>query len=162
MLVNKRLAMARRLLTAGISVNDNALIQEAFIDAVLLQVYFALLHYMNELREHYRQDVLPTNDFSLMEIIMAGKQTISELTECQLLVANTKSWLSLVIRYPEAMLQGRVKIKNTQPSVSLLINVVPEDNEAEELLSIDVKTVDWVLRECIEFIQRQREHLMEY
>lgn len=160
--VDKRLSAARQLLSAIDNEHELSRVYvEGCIDASLLQVYFALLHYTNELAESYGRPTLEKECFSLKEIIVHESDFIAELLECKQLMREESSWISIVINHPSAMLNQEISTNNVANDAKKNELTIISSDEDDEVLPLTVKTATWAIDQCYQLIQRQREHLTE-
>ncbi len=167
---SKRLSMARQML----SLRSEFMHEENCFDAALMQVYFSMHHYINELLEKYQRPLVEETSFALRDVIFDESGFVSELQECKQLLSNKDSWLSILLSHPQRMLnmasrgaQGTAKTANsTHPEPLQLIAVSDGDNNEQGLASaveinMTADVAQWIVNECQLLVQRQREHLVE-
>jgi len=93
-------------LLSSISENQHSIYAEGCWDAALLQAYFALLHYVNELLVLYNRPTVEVegNSFQLKELIVSESHSVSELVELKQLFNTPKSWLNIIVFHPRCMI----------------------------------------------------------
>lgn len=185
--VNTRLSSARQLLSecSGLSLEPSKLLHTALIDSAVLQTRLAFLHYVNELLGAYRHETFDSNTENIANLFAREKQVIPEFVEYYQLLEDSHSWLSLLLAYPDYLLaqatveEEPVKVqplpKNlledeqplevsvqkpaTKSNTLTLISV--SDIESSSLHPLTLTSALWVIDQCWQCIQRQREHLIE-
>lgn len=174
-LVNQHLSSARQLLALANDGETHIARQRACLESALLQTHFALHHYINELLASYHRPDEQAAIWQLYERMTKNNYGLAELREWQQLASTEGSFVFVVLYYPTMLAQGTLLFTASNPSnllatssksmeASDLISVVnlEDKGEAESLtLVLDKATVTWVVDECYQLIQRQREHLLE-
>jgi hypothetical protein len=166
--VNKRLSSARQLLLSAGTSPGNVVYFEACIDSALLQTYFAIFHYVNELLDSYQRPLIKGSDEALSIVIRREGLHVPELREWSALLEKSNGYAFIVINHPNYMLAAGSKADSlVQGSTSVsagddipLIHVTSIDADDETLILTE-KNVKCVIDECHQLIQRQREHLIE-
>jgi uncharacterized protein (UPF0332 family) len=166
--VNKRLSSARQLLLSADAHPSNAVYLEACIDSALLQTYYAIFHYVNELLESYQRPLIDSSVHGLSSVIEHESVHIPELREWRALLEKSNSYVYVVMNHPSFMLAIASKAddlsQGSKPASSgenaSLIQVTSLEVD-DEVLMLTEKNVKWVIDECCQLIQRQREHLIE-
>jgi len=164
--VDRRLNIARQQISFAENDENTAQIyQEGALDNALLQTYFAIFHYMNELLESYHQPVVSLHNLSLGDDFFSQYSQIPELMELKQLLNNSNSWFAVLMSCPEAVLaQAEKQIAATEVSTAnaeLENATIQLINLTEETLFSPSK-IRQLIDQCYEFIQRQRESLIEY
>lgn len=167
-LVNQHLSSARQLLALASDSASHIARHRACLESALLQTHFALHHYINELLASYHHSTEAMYIWQLCERIAENNYGLAELREWQQLATAEDSFVFLALHYPVMLAQGElpsaaVEDKEDRRSSDLIAVVNLEDkrsSSASEFV-LDQSTVTWVIDECYQLIQRQREHLLE-
>jgi|GEM_PF-6005176 len=166
--VDRRLSIAKQLLLSLKSdstdmVSANTLYQEGVIESAILQVYFAVRHYIDELLESYRLSSVEVEPFAINEDFFRAYNTVTEFIEFKQLLLKQDSWLSIVSCYPSQMI-SQVGTASVRKSVNQhqyqFIAIDTLYNDKNQLLSMSRALS--IIDECCECIHRQREHMVEY
>jgi hypothetical protein len=163
--VNKRLSSVKPLLaqTKLEGASSTGFYPSACVDAAVLQLYFAVFHYVNELLVMYQRPAIENNTWQLADVITQHSEDVAELNEWKQLLQLPDSFLSLLCKYPDHMLAAHKEARLTQATTTSgsqaisLIDISVDDSE----IYLTEKNVHWVMDECYQLIQRQREHLIE-
>jgi hypothetical protein len=170
--VNKRLSGAKQLLkTLSEPPVKESVYTDTCIDAALIHGYFAVFHYVNELLEAYHREGIRSSAFSLQETIIKESAYVTELVEYKYLAQQKNSWLSLLLSYPSEMLQqGFVKEDHAhhtshahthKTDVAQPVQLIMVNSDDDHTPDITPTIARWILDECTQLIQRQRDHLVE-
>ncbi len=161
-LVDKRLSSARQLLST-LDESSNPIYTQGCLDSAMLQAYFALLNYVQELQALYQKPAIHVEHISLSDYVLTCCDGVPELVECKQLLASDDSWLSMLCAYPESMLtiddESLPKQESAASSGVKLIAL--EESSSDSSVVFNQKIVQWVVDESYQLIQRQREHLIE-
>lgn len=174
--VDRRLSGARQLLQAASAANVNPVYKEACIDSALLQSYYAVFHYINHLLDTYQRPLNEDAGYSLNRLIAEESRYVSELLEWKELSEKSSSYLSIVINHSNTMLrsaypkESEVSLVDTEVTSSGVmeeggakegLHLIAASSESDAGLPLTVDNVQWVVDQCYQLIQRQREHLIE-
>lgn len=170
--VDRRLSVARQILS-GIADEQasgmEAILNEASMENALLQAYFAVRHYINELLESYQYKSPNFDQWQLTESFFQEHQSVSELAEFNSLIKQPNSWLDFIVQHPERMLhQANQSASNSPQSKAQPPKTQPQDMIATSLSVVDsddkltLQKAKWAIQQFSDLVQRQREHLLEY
>ncbi len=182
--VNRRLTATRFLITAyenHQSVSSTAAQKQAYIDSILLQLYFACVSYCNELLAHHQKSTLSDRDFRLVDVFDDTKKSfldISQFNELRTLYDQESSGLTELCQLFENLgsiaskqEQEESRVRREQLSNTLSSDIAQNASAKKiNLLDVgqvkvdlsDIKTIKKLLQELQELIDRQREYLLEY
>lgn len=172
--LNRRLTAAKLLLAleSEKSINSMPVGRQAIVDSALLQFYFAISAYLNEVLLHHRKALIDSGSFNLDAVFCEREAEFEEINEFRLL----KDWsrknnniLQELVALPCNLIQLAPK-QAGQPAAddgSSVAMVKPANLIA---VSKDVKTMDLNnkndVRKVIEsfqlFVDAQRENQVEY
>lgn len=179
-LVNRRLAAAHFYL----SLEKNADIvktesqKQSCVDTALMQIYFAMLSYLNELLDYHKQ-MGSVSSYNLGEVLQDKGglfNTVYEFDELKQWMKKERSELALLTQLPidlldisehnppeevESSHQNRKFTSHgTGHGVGLQLIAVTDKTEKPSLFSN--KCVKQLLSKLQQLIERQREHQIEY
>lgn len=163
--VDRRLSVARQTLDNlpnEYATGMDAILNEAALDNAYLQAYFALHHYVNELLEAYGQAPLPFQQWHLTDEFFQQYHTVSELREIKVLAKQANSWVNHLLDCPNAIFQQALG-EHSAPVAETTQNIIAissGDDIPKNLFG--ASRAKEVIQEFSIFVQRQREHLVEY
>lgn len=182
--VNRRLMATRFLITACDShqtVSPVAAEKQAYIDSILLQLYFACVSYCNELLSHHQKPTLEDKGLNLVDVFDDQKQhftDISQFNELRTLYRQKSSGLVELCRLFESLSaigskqeyeEDRVRRERLGNSpVNDATNYIPvatiDHIEAGQVKAdlTDIKVIKKLLNDLQNLIDQQREYLLEY
>ncbi len=182
--VNRRLSAARFLIEAYSNhqaISSIASERQAYIDSILLQLYFACVSYCNELLFHHQRPALEDRGLNLADVFDGQKQNfmnMSEFNELQNLYSQKSSGLFELCRLFESLSsigskqeQEENRVRRDQLSYSSTSDVTKSiaatkinlfDMDQVKVDLADIKMIKNLLQELQDLIDRQREYLLEY
>ena len=107
--VDRRLSVARQQLSLADShqQSSHSIECSAAVDSAMLQTYFSVIHYFNELLDAYDEPVLSFDRAGfngvLDEQFFERLTSIPQFVEWKQLFCNKNSWFSILLTYPQQM-----------------------------------------------------------
>jgi len=182
--VNRRLMAAQFLITAcdrHQTVSSVAAEKQAYIDSILLQLYFACVSYCNELLSHHQKPTLENQGLNLVDVFDDQKQNfinISQFNELRTVYRQRGGGLVELCGLFESLSsigskqeQEENRERREQASNSLVNDAVKSipiatidllDTDHEKVDLTDIKVIKKLLQDLQDLIDRQREYLLEY
>lgn len=185
--VNRRLASTYFLISSYEQLPKKPLSRsenQAYIDSILLQLYFGCLSYCNELLTHHGKPILKPDSFNLTALFNEKKyEGVSEFNELVALYNQKNSGLFQLCKAFEDLSsigskeeqeedRKRRETQTTNANSSLessvqkinliTIDTVNLDTVTSGVDLSDVKVIKDLLINLQELIDRQREYLLEY
>ncbi|MGH1484945.1 MAG: DUF6586 family protein [Cellvibrionaceae bacterium] len=166
-LVNRRLAAVKFQLSIANNkeIADTVAKEHACIDSALLQLYFALINYLNELLEHYQRPVICSDNLDLEEILVDTKNQFHQIYEADEIkrCLNAKgSALALLIKLPASLMIKTTIASTKRKDVAVGKNVIAVSSEVPEKNLFSVSVVQEISDHLQKIIDRQRANQSEY
>jgi hypothetical protein len=139
-LVNHRLNAARFFLSLKNN-NENSLTpsqKKASLENALLQLYFALYHYLNELLSYYHKSNITSASLSLEHLLIDKEQlflSVSEFNELQQWYYQRGSLLKILTQLPTSLILDNIsetEAASKKNNQLIAVSLVAEDDGKED------------------------------
>jgi hypothetical protein len=175
-LVNRRLTAARFQLSLAQDENTSitAAQKQSCIESALLQIYFALVNYLNELLSQHNQPCIENSVLDLGELLgdeHFRSYAIHDLDEIRILLDSKSSMLYYLTQLPSQLIalnnKDEAKLAHTKHAQvdkhqTDSVNLIAVSVEDEEMPLLSLSMAEKILQELQVLIDRQRESQIEY